>query len=151
MPKIDVISEAVIDSPPMVVYKAFLDEIAGVTNWWMPHMKYELRGNIPIDREGAIFDATINPTSRMNAKFFAKVTKIVEGKLLEDEISGCFIGKGIWTFEPINGKTKVQFHMNARTNGLLYTIFAPFVNYEKNHTNIMDKGFKALNNYLSKK
>ena len=32
MPKIDVISEAVIDSPPMVVYKALLNEIAGVTH-----------------------------------------------------------------------------------------------------------------------
>jgi uncharacterized protein YndB with AHSA1/START domain len=151
MPKIETISEAMIDSPPLVVYKAFLDEISGVTNWWMPHMQYKLRGNMPIDREGAIFDAIINPTSRMNAKFSAKVTKIVKGKLLEDDISGCFIGKGKWTFEPTNGKTKMQFHMNARTNGIIYTIFAPFVNYKKNHINIMDKGFKALNNYLNKK
>ena len=97
MPKIDVISEAVIDSPPMVVYNAFLDEISGVTNWWMPDMQYKQRGDTPIDREGAIFDAIINPTSRMNAKFSCKVTKIVEGKLLEDDVSGCFIGTGKWT------------------------------------------------------
>jgi len=151
MPKTDVVSEAVIDSSPMEVYKVFLDEISGVTNWWMPYMKYELRGDIPIDHEGAVFDATISPKSRMNAKFSSKVTKIVEGKLLEDDITGCFIGTGKWTFEPTDGKTKVQFRINARTNGLIYSIFAPFVNYEKNHTDIMEKGFKALNNYMSKK
>jgi len=151
MPKIDVVSEAIIDSPPMEVYKAFLDEISGVTNWWMPYMKYTMRGDIPIDHEGAVFDAIINPTSRMNAKFTAKVTNIVEGKLLEDDITGCFIGTGKWTFEATDGKTKVKFQINAKTNGLIYSIFAPFVNYEKNHRNVMDKGFNALNTYLTNK
>jgi uncharacterized protein YndB with AHSA1/START domain len=151
MPKIDVVSEAVIDSSPMEVYKALLDEIAGVTNWWMPYMRYKLRGDIPINHEGAIYDATISPTSRMNAKFSAKLTKIVEGKLIEEEIAGCFIGTASWTFEPTDGKTKTQSRLNVRTNGLIYSIFAPFVSYEKNHRDIMEKGFKALNDYLSKK
>jgi len=34
MPKIDVTDEAVIDAPPLVVYKAILDEFTGVTHWW---------------------------------------------------------------------------------------------------------------------
>ena len=149
MPKINVVSEAVIDSPPMAVYKALLDEISGVTHWWMPDMAFKLRGDIPIDNEGAIYDATISPASRMNAKFSAKLTKIVEGKLIEEEIAGCFIGTASWTFEPTDGKTKTQSLLNVRTNGLIYSIFAPFVSYEKNHRNIMEKGFKALNYYLS--
>jgi hypothetical protein len=151
MPKIDAINEAVIDAPPMVVYKALLNEVAGVTHWWMPYMEFKLRGNIPIDHEGAIYDATISPTSRMNAKFSAKLTKIVEGKLIEEEVAGCFIGTASWTFESIDGKTKAQHRFNARTNGLIYSIFSPFVDYKKNHSDIMEKGFKALNSYLSKK
>jgi len=151
MPKIDVISEAVIDSPPMVVYKAILNEASGVTHWWMPYMEFKLRGDMPIDREGAIFDATINPTSRMNAKFSAKLTKIVEAKLIEEEIAGCFVGTASWTFEPTDGKTKAQYRFNARTNGILYSLFSPFVNYGKRNSDIMEKGFKALNSYLSKK
>ena len=151
MPKIDVTSEAVIDSPPMVVYKTLLDEIAGVTHWWMPYMEFKSRGDIPIDHEGAIYDATISPTSRMNAKFSAKLTKIVEGKLIEEEIAGCFIGTASWTFEPTDGKTKAQSRLNVRTNGILYSLFSPFVDYKKNHSDIMEKGFKALNSYLSKK
>jgi hypothetical protein len=117
----------------------------------MPYMQYKLRGDIPINHEGAIYDATISPTSRMNAKFSAKLTKIVEGKLIEEEIAGCFIGTASWTFEPTDGKTKTQSRLNVRTNGLMYSIFAPFVSYEKNHRDIMEKGFKALNDYLSKK
>ncbi len=151
MPRIDVVSEAVIHSSPMEVYKALLDEVAAVTNWWMPYMQFKLRGDIPINHEGAIYDATISPTSRMNAKFSAKLTKIVEGKLIEEEIAGCFIGTASWTFKPKDGKTKVQSRLNVRTNGLIYSIFAPFVSYEKNNRDIMEKGFKALNDYLSKK
>ena len=135
----------------MQVYKALLNEVSGITDWWMPYMKFKLRGHTPIDHEGAVYEATISPTSRMNVKFSAKMTKIVEGRLIEEEVSGCFIGTASWTFEPVDGKTKAQHRFNARTNGVVYSIFAPFVNYEKNHRDIMEKGFKALNNYLSKK
>jgi phage-related protein len=38
MPKIDRLDEAIIDSPPMLVYKAILNEYAGVTHWWMPYL-----------------------------------------------------------------------------------------------------------------
>ena len=151
MPKIDAIDEVIIDSPPIEVYKALLNEISGVTDWWMPYMKFKLRGDTPIDHEGAVYEATISPTSRMNVKFSAKMTKIVEGKLIEEAVSGCFIGTASWKFEPVDGKTKAQHKFNARTNGVVYSIFAPFVNYEKNHRDIMEKGFKALNDYLSKK
>jgi len=77
MPKIDVLDEAIIDSPPMVVYKAILNEYAGVTNWWMPYCESKLRGDVPIGHEGAIYDATIYPTSRMNIKFSAKACMIL--------------------------------------------------------------------------
>lgn len=60
MPRIDAFDEAVIDSPPLAVFKAILNEAAGVTHWWMPHWESKLRGDIPIDREGAIFDITIH-------------------------------------------------------------------------------------------
>ena len=151
MPKIDVHDEAVIDSPPMVVYKAILNEFAGVTHWWMPYIGFKLRGDMPFDREGAIYDITINPTSRMNAKFSAKLTKIVEAKLIEEEIAGCFVGTAAWTFEPTDGKTKAQYRFNARTNRLLFSFVSPFVNIGKRHSDTMQKGFKALNSYLNKK
>ena len=151
MPKIDVIDEAVIDAPPMVVYKALLDEIAGVTHWSSPTVVYKLRGDMPMVREGAIVDLTIRDsgvTTRISGKF----TKIVEGKSIEEEYTGDFVGNGIWTFEPTaNGKTKVQLRFNARTNRLLFSLLAPFVNIGKKHSDTTQKGFKACNSYLCKK
>ena len=40
MPKIDAINEAVIDAPPMLVYKAILDELAGVTHLGVGSVSY---------------------------------------------------------------------------------------------------------------
>ena len=151
MPKIDAVNEVIIDASPMVVYKALLNEVAGVTHWWMPYMAFKIRGDIPIDHEGATYDAIISPTSRMNAKFSAKMAKLVEGKLIEEEVAGDFVGTASWTFEPKDGKTKVQFRFNARTNNPLMSLFSPFVNFEKRHSDVTQKGFKALNSYLSKK
>jgi hypothetical protein len=151
MPRIDSVHEVILDSPPIEVYNALLDEVSGVTHWWMPYMAFELKGDIPINHEGAVYEATISPTSRMNAKFFAKMTKIVEGKLIEEEVSGSFIGTASWTFEPIDGKTKANHQFNARTNGILFSIFSPFVNYRKTHSDVMQQGFKALKSYLSQK
>jgi hypothetical protein len=151
MPRIDSIDEVIIDSSPMAVYKALLNEVAGVTEWWMPYMAFKLRGDIPIDHEGAIYDATIDPTSRMKAKFSAKMTKLVEGKLMEEEIAGDFVGTASWSFELIGEKTKAIHRFNVRTNNALMSLFSPFVNFEKRHSDSMQKGFKALNSYLNKK
>jgi uncharacterized protein YndB with AHSA1/START domain len=149
MPKIDVTDEAVIDAPPKVVYKAVLNEYAGVTHWWMPVLECKLRGDVPIDREGAIFDTTIHTSG--TPKFSCKMTKVVEAKSIEVEYAGDFVGTGTWTFEPTDGKTKAQFRFNARTNRLLFSFASPFVNIGKRHSSSMQIGFKALNSYLSKK
>ena len=151
MPRIDAMNEAIIVGQPMEVYKALLNEVSGVTNWWMPYMAFKLKGDIPIDHEGAVYEATISPTSRMNAKFSAKMTKIVEGKLIEEEVAGSFVGTASWTFESMDGKTKAVHRFNARTNGIVYSIFSPFIDYKKNHSDIMDKGLEALKSYLSNK
>jgi hypothetical protein len=81
-----------------------------------------------------------------------KFTKLVEAKLIEEEVAGAFIGTGTWTFEPAKkGKTKVQYRFNARTNKLLFSVLSPFVNIGKKHSDMMQIGFKACNSYLCKK
>ncbi|MGD0029498.1 MAG: hypothetical protein ABSC91_11225 [Candidatus Bathyarchaeia archaeon] len=149
MPRIDAVEEAVIDSPPMVVYKAILSEYAGVTHWWMPHFESKPRGK-PIIREGAIVDITVHQKG-VTTKFSAKMTKIVEGESIEMEYAGDFIGTGKWTFQPTDGKTKVQKKVNEKVTKLSIVILSPFVNLRKANSDLMQKGFKALNSYLSKK
>ena len=60
-----------------------------------------------------------------------KVTKIVEAKSIEIEVAGDLAGTGTWTFEPTDGKTKVQYRLNVRTNKLLFSVISPFVNLGK--------------------
>jgi carbon monoxide dehydrogenase subunit G len=117
----------------------------------MPYLESKLRGDIPIDHEGAIVDITLHLGRGVTSKMTAKMTKIVEAKSIEEEIAGDSVGTGTWTFEPTDGKTKVQYRFNARTNRLLATLVSPFVNIGKGHSDMMQKGFKALNSYLSKK
>jgi hypothetical protein len=151
MPKIDVLDEAVIDSSPMVVFKAILDEYVGVTHWWMPIFESKPRGEKHSMSEGAVFDVTIRTSKLGTPKFSEEVRKIIEAKSIVVAIAGDFVGTGEWTFEPIDGKTKVQYRFNVRTNRLLATLISPFMNLGNRHSDVMQKGFKALNSYLSKK
>jgi uncharacterized protein YndB with AHSA1/START domain len=149
MPKYDFLDEGIVDSPPMEVYKALLNEASGVTHWWMPDLEFRLRGGMPIC-EGAIYDI-IGNSRGMKYKWSSKVTKLVEGKSIEEEYAGAIVGTGTWTFEPTDGKTKVQYRWNVRTNRLLFSIILPFVNMKKGHTEVIQKGFKACNSYLNQK
>ncbi len=151
MPKIDVTDEAIIDSPPLVVYNAILAEFSGITHWWMPYLGFKLRGDAPVDHEGAVFDLTVFPKSRiMQSKISVKVNKIVEAKSIELDFSGDFLGTEKYTFEPTNeGKTKLQIHLDAKTNRLALSLFSPFIG--KGHSGNMQKGFKACSSYLCKK
>jgi len=148
MPKIDVTDEGIVDAPPKVVYRAILNELAGATHWW-PHTVYKLRGEIPIDHEGAISDATAgNRLVTIRASF--KVTKIAEDKSIEMEIAGDIEGTGTWIFEPTDGKTKVTYQFRVRTNSLLFSVLSPFVNLEKGHSAEVQQVLKELNSYLLK-
>ena len=149
MPRIDAVDGAVIDSPPMAVYKAILDEYAGVTHWWMPYFELTPRGNVPIFGEGSIVDLIVH--GRGTPKFSAKITKILEGESIEMEYAGDFVGTGKWTFEPADGKTRVQKRVNYEVKRLAFVLLSPFVNMRKANSDLMQKGFKALNSYLNKK
>jgi len=72
----------------------------------MSHIRFKLRRDIQIEYEDAIYDATIYLTGRMNAKFSAKMTKLMEAKLIQEMITGCFVGSASSTFEPIDEKMK---------------------------------------------
>jgi hypothetical protein len=149
MPKYDFLDEAIVDSTPRVVYNALLNEASGITHWWMPDLEFKLRGDMPIC-EGATYDI-IGNSHGMKYKWSSKVMKLVEAKSIEEEYAGAIAGTGKWTFEPIDGKTKVQYRWNVKTNRLLFSIVLPFVNMKKGHTDVIQKGLKACNSYLSKK
>jgi len=150
MPKIDVTDEAIIDAEPSVVFKALLDEFEGAKNWWMPHWEAKPVGNVPFRQVGGIIDITVHRLGK--PKFSAKSIEIIQDKFLKaDFFKGDALGSGEWTLEPLEGKTKVRFRFNVKTNRLLFTLVSPIVNIANIHSDVMQKGFKALNSYLSKK
>ncbi len=149
MPKIDVTDEGIVGAPPVVVYEAILNELAGVTHWWSMTV-YKLRGDTPIDHEGAISEATAgNRVVTIRASF--KVTRLLEAKSIELEVAGDLIGTATWILEPTDGKTRVQYRFNVRTNKLLFSILSPFGNLGKGHSAEVQKVFKALNNHVLEK
>jgi hypothetical protein len=149
MAKFDTIDKGVMDAQPMAAYKAVLDELAGVTHWSPDTVSYKLRGDASVN-EGSLIDVVIREKG-LTTKFSIKVTKLVEAKLIEEEYAGDFVGKGGWAFEPADGKTNVQFIFRAKSNKLLFTLVSPFMNLEKAHSDITQRGFKACNDYLCKK
>jgi hypothetical protein len=152
VPKIDVTDEAIIDSLPIAVYKVILNEFAGVTNWWTPYNGFKSKGNMPVDHEGAVFELIVLPKSRIASfKVSVKVVKLVEANSIKLDFSGSLVGTEEYTFEPTDGKTKLQIHLNAKSNKLSLSLASPLVNLGKKHSDNMQKGFKALSNYLSKK
>jgi uncharacterized protein YndB with AHSA1/START domain len=149
MTKINVTDKCVIDQPPQEVFRAVLNEYAGVTHW-MPSLQSKLRDNIPVDCVGAICDVTAGSRGT-STHFSQRVTKIVTNELIEFELGGNFVGTETWTFEPFDDKTKVQLRWVDATNRLLLSLFSPFIDVAKLHSNAIQQGFTACNNYLCKK
>ncbi len=150
MPKFNVVDEAIIDASPAVVCKAILDEISGVTHWWMPDVETKVIGDTPPGREGMISDIKVHRTGK--AHFTWKLTTIVDGELIDIEYGGDFAGNGKWTFEPVDGKTRIRFYwINILPKRPLFILISPFIDLGKSHSEVMQVGFKSLNNYLNKK
>ena len=149
MVNIDVTDEVVMDGSPMAVYNAFLNEFFGFTNWWMPHIRFSPVGSIV--REGESFEAKIKPESRSSLRCSTKVAKLVEDKLIGLEYAGDFVGTGVYTFEPKGNRTAVRFRFVVRPKKLFFRLIAPFVDVAKAHSEVMQLGFKACNNYLVQK
>ncbi len=116
----------------------------------MPDVETNVIGNTTSGKEGMISDIRVHRTG--NARFTWKLTRIVDGQLIDIEYGGDFAGNGKWTFEPVDGKTRIRFYwINIRPKRLMFVLIAPFINLGKSHSEVMQTGFKSLNNYLNKK
>ena len=152
MPRMYASDEAIINGPPKMVYEAILNEYGGVTHWWTFIQESILSGNTPVDQEGATIDILIHSErAKGMPKFTYKLTRMVEPKSIDVEITGDIQGNGRWTFESIEQKTKAKFEWDVKPKRLLYVLLSPFVDMGKIHSDVMQKGFVALNNFLEQK
>lgn len=149
MANIDVVDEGIIDTDCSMVFKAYMDEFGGITHLWLPIWESKPRGNNIIVQKGTV--ANITTKWKETSKFAIKVTKLVKDKLfIEELIEGDFVGTGEWTFEPLNGKTKVRFRWKVKTNKPSLTFAARFIDMGKRHSELVQELFKIWNRYLSR-
>lgn len=147
--KYDVIDEATINASSLAVYNAIVDVYDGKQNWWMPYVSSQLGQGNSSAEVGAHYKVTIHGISKI-----AFVTKTVEAKTSEfirvEYTKGAFKGEGLWEFKQIDTATTVSFRWRANPYGLFLRIISPFYRIDKNHSAIMQKGFKNLKNLLEK-
>ncbi len=148
MARIDVVDEGIIDADCSTVFKAYTDELGGITHLWMPLWESKPRGEDITVQKGTVTDITTHYMG--TTKLTVRVTEFVKDKsLIEELFEGDYIGTGEWTFEPLDGKTKVRFRWKVNTNRLLLTLAAPFIDIGKRHSELVQELFKAWNRYLS--
>ena len=145
MPKIDVTDEAIIEAAPPLVFKVLMEELKGAKNWWMPHWEAKPRGSVPFSEPGGVIDITVHRIG--TPTFTAKSLEIVKDKSLKaDFIEGDFLGSGEWNLAPFEGKTRISFRFNVKTNRLMYSALYPIV--QRIHSGVMKQGYKSLNLFL---
>lgn len=149
---IDVVDEGVIDAPPDIVCKAYLDEYAGLTHWHLPFSEMRHREGSPIGGENMITDITLHTRIGTESKFTTKITKVEEGKSIHiDYIGGDFIGTGVFTFTPFDGKTRISYRWTVRPTKLshnILNIISPLA--RRHHSMVVQHGYKSLNEFLNK-
>lgn len=143
-----VVDEAMIDVSPDKVYNAVLDEFTGVSHWWMPLVDIKPRVDTPLRKTGMITDVTIHDAT--TTRFSWTVTKLAEGKSIDVDYNGDFVGTGQWVFEPVDGKTRVKYIWNGRPVRLLLVLASYIADIKKNHSKVVQTGYKGLNEYFIK-
>lgn len=148
MPKYDVVNEAVIDADVTTVFNEVLNA-NNYSMWWMPHVQAKIRGDEKVLQEESVFDIEVHRS--ITNTIAARITDIVVNKSIKLEyFEGDFIGPCEYTFEAINGKTRIRYRWNIRTNKFLLTLLSLVPKLiPKGHSAVMKFGFKGLNNYLA--
>lgn len=147
MSKMDVVDEAIIDAQPGVVCQAVLEELAGKSRWWKQYLESKPREGSPLGQEGMVCDVTVHGPLGIKSRFTQKIAKLQDGKSLDiDYIGGDFLGTAAFTFEPLDGKTRIRYRWMVQPNSLLVKMTAPVA--RNTHSKVMQKGYRLLNQYL---
>ncbi len=151
MIEIDAVDTAVIHADVATVRAAIADEFSGKTHWWLPYLRATLRGDIPADQVGAVFDISVHGS--FPSKFTVKTVAFGETESRFEYIGGDFRGEGLWTIEPHDGQTRVSFRWHVRPAGwaaFLLSLNPEAARRAAPHHEVMQAGFAALNEYLGK-
>lgn len=142
------VDEAIIHAAPSVVFRALLDECAGVTHWWAPHVRVTPVSDPPFDHVGATARSAVR--DGVTAHFLWRIAAIEPDRLIRIEYAeGDLVGEGTLTMEPVAEGTLLRYDWHTQTNSWRAHILAPILDMGKRHSAVMERGFEGLDAYLS--
>jgi hypothetical protein len=115
-----------------------------------PDLEAEPRGTAPADRVGALTDVTVH---RLGTPLFtARTVEAVPGQILRVQyVEGDIRGEGTWTLEPEGTQTRLRFRWRVRPYRWVFRLLAPFVDFGRMHSEVMQIGFVRLGQYLGQR
>jgi uncharacterized protein YndB with AHSA1/START domain len=150
MREVDVLDEALINAPPNAVFRALIDQASGKAPWWLPDLEAEPRGTTQADRVGALTDVTVHRLGTPH--FTARTVEAVPGQILRVQyVEGDIRGEGTWTLEPAGTQTLLRFRWRVRPHRWMFRLLAPFVDFGRMHSEVMQIGFVRLSQYLGQR
>ena len=107
VPTFDLIDEDVINADVKTVFNAIIDA-NNYSKWWMPLVQAKIRGEEKVLQKGSMYDIEVH--RGITSKIGIRVIEIVVNKSIKLEyFEGDYIGPCEYTFESINGKTRIRF------------------------------------------
>lgn len=135
-----------IDATPEVVFRALSEEYAGVTHWWT-EVESTPVGGIPFGQVGAVCVVTVR--NHGTARFSWRTAEIVNDQYMRFEyLDGDIAGFADVRFEPEGDRTRVEYRWRVKTRGKA-SIIGPLLNLKKRHSEVMQSGFRKLNEHLT--
>jgi hypothetical protein len=143
----DVTDEAVIKANPGRVFDGVVDVFDGKVNWWLPHLSSNLRSGASVGDVGARFDVTVH--TMVPLRFTGMTIEVQRPDRLQvHSVDGAFQGEALWTFEKLKDDTTLRLRWRTHPSSLMTKLASLFVAIDKGHSQVMQKGFAHLNEYL---
>lgn len=147
MHRYDVTDESIIDAEPKAVYDAFVDEMNGNTSWWAPHHTFRLLSGASCDSVGARPESTVR--TKWPVKCTTETVEAVPGDHIRvNYVGGSFSGEADWTFEDVDGKTRIGCRRQTTLAGSL-RLMARMLPVEESHSQVTVAGFEKLQDFLA--
>lgn len=143
------VDEAVIHASPPVVFAALLDECAGRSHWWAPHVRITPVGDPPFDHVGATARSIVRCGA--TARFLWRISAIEPDRLITIEYAeGDLVGVGSLILEPTPEGTLLRYDWNVQPSSWKARVLAPILRMDRRHSDVMDRGFEGLEEYVSR-
>jgi uncharacterized protein YndB with AHSA1/START domain len=117
-------------------------------DWWQDFKKAKIRGLEPRLELASVVDCEVRGALPYTLRFLLEVTTFQPPNLVEFKSSGDLAGSGKFVLESQAGGTACTYYWDVGTTHWLFNLLGKlsFVRamMERNHNQVMDKGYRAL-------